>query len=315
MKYFIYSVAILTVCFSITLAGAQDKVVVIPLNSCSSSFTKCAGKCVDTTNNPLYCGNCTTACPTASFCDKGKCVGRCDDNNICTDDTYDPTSGCAYTYIPGPDCPCNPVTQDCPATDSACYLQLVTGDASCAEIPAGAIGLVQDDLCYGLTPDSCYLNGCDKGYGANQPDNTCAFFCSPIDNWVGNIQGLAGDPAGITCGATFGGARPDGPGVGYECRYIQSFYSNTELVAETIGMCVSSSTYGTCAVFDWVQLLADIASGAVNAPDYCTNYPERCMTECISLATFNAATALLGSSQKQILYESLFSKTINRSLR
>ena len=33
MKYIIYTVAILTVCFSISLAAAQDKVVVIPLNT------------------------------------------------------------------------------------------------------------------------------------------------------------------------------------------------------------------------------------------------------------------------------------------
>lgn len=307
MKYFIYLVAMFTVCCPLSLAAAQDKVVVIPLNTCPSEFTKCDGKCVDTANNSLYCGNCVTVCPADSFCLNGLCVSRCDDNNICTDDLYAPSSGCSYTFIPGPDCPCNPVTQDCPAMDNACYLLPVTGETLCATIPSGAIGLVQDDHCYGPDLDSCYLNGCDKGYGANQPDNTCAFFCSPIDNWLDNVQGLAGDPAGITCGATFAGVRPDGPGAGYECRYIQSFYSNTELVAETIGMCLSSAAYGTCAVFDWVQLQADIASGAANAPDYCTNYPNRCMTECISLATFDAATGAMANSRTLELYKSFLS--------
>lgn len=307
MKRLVLIISVLTLIFTVTSLSATNKVVVIPLNTCPSEFTKCNGKCLDTANNPMFCGNCTTTCSNGYFCDSGVCVNRCDDKNDCTIDSYDLLLGCTYTIDQS--CPCNPVTQDCPAVDYACYLQAISGESSCAGIPSGAIDVLQDDPCYGPSSGGCYLNGCDKGYGANQPDDTCAFFCSPIDNWLGNIQGLAGNPAGITCGSTFGGIRPDGPGAGYECPYIQSFYSNTELVAETIGMCMSSSTYGTCAIFDWVQLQADITSGASNAPDYCTNFPERCMTQCISLATFNSAISPLASNNILELYKSFSSKT------
>jgi hypothetical protein len=160
-------------------------------------------------------------------------------------------------------------------------------------VGAGAESLVQGDTClqYSVS-DPCYLNGCAKGYQGDlvlDPAHSCSFFCNPIDNWTGNIQGLAGDPAGITCATTFGGIRPDGPGAGYECVYIQSMYSDTEEIAETIGTCRPVATYGSCADFDWVQLQVDIQSGAVEASDYCENYPNRCKIECISIDTFESA--------------------------
>jgi hypothetical protein len=193
---------------------------------------------------------------------------------------------------------CDPVLQDCLDAAEACYLTALTGVASCAGFPAGAEGVVQDDPCYGPSSGGCYLNGCDKGYGANLPDDTCAFFCNPTDNWAGNVNGLSGDPAGITCAASFGGVRPDGPGPAYECRYIQSYYSNTEQVAATTGMCVSPGiSYqgfhsGSCADFDWVRLQSDIADDTASQTGYCdTICPECCMVECISLATFDAAVS------------------------
>jgi hypothetical protein len=184
---------------------------------------------------------------------------------------------------------CDPVQQNCSVSTEACYLQAITGESSCAGVPSGAAEQLQDDPCYGPAGGGCYLNGCAKGYGANQPDDTCAFFCNPIDNWAGNVQGLSGDPEGIPCESTFDGARPDGPGSTFECRFIQSYYSNTQDVAATTGMCVNpegENGGGTCAEFDLDQLVADITSGAANASDYCTTVcPECCMLDCISLAT------------------------------
>jgi hypothetical protein len=184
---------------------------------------------------------------------------------------------------------CDPVVQDCLRSSEACYLA-DNGDAYCVVVPAESRGLTQGHLCYGaVASGACYFNGCDEGYGALLGDDTCTFFCNPIDNWLGNLQGLAGDPAGITCDELFGGARPDGPGSTYECRYIQSYFSGTEGVPAAFGMCVDLANEGTCADFDWVELQADLDAGVALDGSYCDANPERCMFSCISQATLAAA--------------------------
>lgn len=55
-------------------AFAADTVVVIPLPTCSDGLTKCSGQCVDTMNNPDFCGGCTTVCGAGSFCSNGTCT-------------------------------------------------------------------------------------------------------------------------------------------------------------------------------------------------------------------------------------------------
>jgi hypothetical protein len=187
---------------------------------------------------------------------------------------------------------CDPVFQNCPATE-ACYLQAVTGVSSCAGIPEESVSIGQGDTCYGPEPGVCYLNGCDEGYGANLPGDggvsVCAFFCTPVDSWKGNADNAAGDPYSVHCNSTFGGIRPDGPGAGHECRFFQSFYSNVEDVLASVGMCVDVATWGSCADFDWVARQADMATGADQAPDYCDVHPDRCMDDCLSRATMDAA--------------------------
>ncbi len=44
---------------------------------------------------------------------------------------------------------CDPVEQDCVTATEACYLQAITGESSCAGIPAGAEGVHRTDPCYG----------------------------------------------------------------------------------------------------------------------------------------------------------------------
>ncbi len=49
---------------------------VIPaLSICASGLTACSGQCVDTQNNPQFCGGCSTSCDTESFCYQGECLG------------------------------------------------------------------------------------------------------------------------------------------------------------------------------------------------------------------------------------------------
>ncbi len=191
-------------------------------------------------------------------------------------------------------CVCDPVGQNCPDPAEACYLNVGTETTSCVFIPAAAAGLVQGDDCYD-NAGVCFLNGCAKGYGANLPDGTCAFFCNPIENSLGNIQGLTGDPAGIRCDSQFGGVRPSGPGSAYECRFLQTFYDDTGLVPATIGLCVdpaSAAGGGSCADFDLPQLQQDVTDGITIDGAYCTSHPERCMWGCISLTTKNAMPIL-----------------------
>ncbi len=70
--------SLLTVCLVYLLlfavsAIAADRVVVIPLNSCSDGLTQCSGKYVDTDHDPRNCGACGTDCGTEAYCVNGGC--------------------------------------------------------------------------------------------------------------------------------------------------------------------------------------------------------------------------------------------------
>lgn len=41
--------------------------------NCAAGLTDCSGQCVDTLNNPSFCGNCTTNCGESEFCSNGTC--------------------------------------------------------------------------------------------------------------------------------------------------------------------------------------------------------------------------------------------------
>lgn len=58
-----------------TYAIAADKVVIIPLQKCADGLTNCSGDCVDTMNNPSFCGDCTTDCGADNYCGNGTCKG------------------------------------------------------------------------------------------------------------------------------------------------------------------------------------------------------------------------------------------------
>jgi hypothetical protein len=142
---------------------------------------------------------------------------------------------------------CDPVTQDCVGDNQACYMNTSLGEGSCANIPEGAVGLTQDADCYGPEAGSCYLNGCDEGYGANLnkggPDgpggSVCAAFCRPVAQQNGNSDQLGGEAdSGFTCA--------DRGAVAHECRFLQSFYSNTMNVPATVGICVPPKLWGSC---------------------------------------------------------------------
>jgi len=149
--------------------------------------------------------------------------------------------------------PCAPVTQDCTAETEACYLNTNTGKSSCSHVPDEAVGLAQDDDCYGPDPDSWFLNGCGEGFspilnkgGPDGPGGSvCAAFCSPVAQNINNFDAAIANGAAPNNCAARGALSP-----AYECRFIQSFYSNTPNVPASIGFCVPIDLWGSCANYD-----------------------------------------------------------------
>jgi len=200
-------------------------------------------------------------CAAKGYCRNGVCREICDSNpsDSCSSgncvqifETFDEIDGvgvCAQ--------PCDPVVQDCVVKNEGCYVNTGTGKSSCSRVPEETLGLGQDDDCYGPDgSDGCYLNGCPAGYspilnkgGPMGPGGSvCAAYCSPVMQDMNNAGELGG-ASPYTCGAA-------GAPLGYECRFIQSFYSNTDLVDVSVGMCVPPLLWGSCANFDPADMKA-----------------------------------------------------------
>lgn len=73
MKQMKFTLFITTMILFANLAFATDKVVVVPLTRCANGLTNCSGKCVDTLNNPSFCGDCMTTCGENEYCSNGTC--------------------------------------------------------------------------------------------------------------------------------------------------------------------------------------------------------------------------------------------------
>lgn len=145
---------------------------------------------------------------------------------------------------------CDPVAQDCQSSAVACYELPTTGKGVCGAPEQGAEAQTQDKSC-ALFMGQIYLNSCAKGYGcllpmstSDQNLDTCGFFCNP---------GSTTDSQGkhIGCDATFpptdgGLAHANGPGPGYECRYLNSLYQGAQNIPDSVGVCLSTATFGSC---------------------------------------------------------------------
>ncbi len=90
---------------------------------CDSGFESCPSGCVDTQNDPSFCGDCTRVCPTGNVCELGICVdpGDCRTNGVdCAGFTYcDAASGeCLRGCADNPQCTgqnevCDTVSHEC----------------------------------------------------------------------------------------------------------------------------------------------------------------------------------------------------------
>jgi hypothetical protein len=204
-------------------------------------------------------------CVAGSFCLRGVCRDICtadpDDcigdtlcsrfSSIFRDQTVDNVGLCTPL--------CDPVIQDC-AIDEGCYLRDASGTAACSRVPTGALDRVQDQVCYGPGPNTCYLNGCARGFDTFLGITPlCMQFCTPaptgLDPVNGDqLDGLRGDPGGIQCGVYDDSA---GEAANTECRYFNGILNIDDGVypPDSLGLCISESirdaaNLGSCTTHD-----------------------------------------------------------------
>jgi hypothetical protein len=161
--------------------------------------------------------------------------------------------------VPG----CNPVDDEACGEGFGCYLEATRGIASCAGVPAPAQELAQNSDCYGPATGGCFLNGCAPGFTPmlnNRPENAdgsvCARYCTPANSYQGNagdLEGLGGNCA-VAVLTQDGGT--NGNSGAHQCRFLQSFYDNTDNLPEELGMCVpvnplGGGSWGDCGLLDW----------------------------------------------------------------
>ena len=108
--------------------GAANEVCDTDINDCvcDTGFERCppiAGACVDTQTDPLFCGDCGTACGTGEVCQAGACFdpSDCRTNGIgCSGFTYcDPSTGVCLPGCVG-DAQCTGANESCDVPSHAC---------------------------------------------------------------------------------------------------------------------------------------------------------------------------------------------------
>ncbi len=188
---------------------------------------------------------------------------------------------------------------------NGCYLNSTRGIAGCAGVPAPAAELTQNDDCYGPSTGGCYLNGCASGFSAllnnvPGPDATgsvCTRYCTPAPSHIGAqgaIEGVNGNCTIATLGQVGGTNGVNGE---HQCRFVQTFYSNTDQVPNAVGMCVpvnpaGGGTWDDCRLFDWVGIQtawngkADVDAANAAFDQFCLTTPDDPMnsdvkTECL----------------------------------
>lgn len=193
-------------------------------------------------------------CKAGSFCSRGVCTLICStadtlscaENDVCIQfaDVFDdvPDVGLCRPK-------CDPVNQVTCGEGEACYLQNWNGDGVCSRVPDEAVAKVQDQQCFGPSPDDCYLNGCAKGFDTfgvawrNNVQGTCMQFCTPAPTGLDPVNGdqldyLLGNPNGVVCGQYHASAGE----AGTECRFFNALIgaqgSNTP---DGLGICMTES--------------------------------------------------------------------------
>lgn len=154
------------------------------------------------------------------------------------------------------------VHSTCDANEG-CYLNTTSGGSTCQRVPMPATTVTQNQDCHGPATGGCFRNGCASGFVPmlnNHPvdaDGTvCARYCTPVVTHTGaqaSAAGANGNCETTTLGAIGG---TNGETSAHQCRFIETFYSNTDNVPEEVGMCVpvtleAGGAWGDCTILNW----------------------------------------------------------------
>jgi hypothetical protein len=175
------------------------------------------------------------------------------------------------------------VNDNCP-DGFGCYANLIRGIAGCSGVPAPAATIPQNGDCYGPMEGSCFLNGCASGFAPFLNDRSdgdgvvCTRLCQPADSYLDNDadrQGL-GDRCTTASLTQLGGT--SGIAGDHECRFIQSFYSDTDHLPDSIGFCVPVQLWdSSCSDYDYDAMVTfwnNAVTGGSMDPE--TDYLDDC---------------------------------------
>jgi hypothetical protein len=286
---------------------AQDEPL-LATTSCVPRGTKQEGEtCTRGEPGPLGYSD----CDRGLYCDDGVCTSICrvTPEDTCRDESEPFGTGSYCTFRANLfsssegvcDSACHPtaetivegvvVNDGCPDELEGCYLNAIRGSATCA-FTAATYG--QNHTCHGSPPGlNCYLNGCGSGFAALLPNSAvnatstqCARYCTPNNAHMGSqdqVQGTSGNCASASLDALGGTGLNTSE---HQCRFIQTFFGNTDRVPAEVGMCVpvqplAGGTWGDCRLLDWEGIQgawnAAIAGGTNPndaLEDYCLVNPD-----------------------------------------
>lgn len=163
---------------------------------------------------------------------------------------------------------CDPIAQTGCSDVETCFLNGFNGDGVCAGLPEEAETQTHGLPCYGPTATTCYLNGCAENHATifaqENAKAICQALCKPVDSHSGATGNLGGEP-GLSCA--------DRLAVGTECRYMNSFWTNTEYMPDGYGFCIPANDPNwldlpSCAAWDVsntdMQMYIDNARGCLS---------------------------------------------------
>lgn len=169
------------------------------------------------------------------------------------------------------------VTNDSCGAGNGCYLNAGEGVAACSSEPGPSAGITQNEECYGPIAGSCYLNGCASGFTAllpTQNGTNCIRYCSPTNSHLGAQGSVTG--ADNKCGTLNLVGGTNGDTAEHQCRFVQSVFSNSGGVPESVGMCTSTADWDDCRTFDWDGIQLAWNTAITNGTDPETAFNQFC---------------------------------------
>jgi len=162
---------------------------------CPTGQTDCNGTCVNTSNDPNHCGNCTTVCTSGQVCSGGTCTGGCpagqtDCSGSCVDTQTDNNNcGTCGTACTG-GTTCQSGSCACPAGQTDCSGTCVdtqTDNNNCGTCGTACTGgsTCQSGACTCPAGQTNCGGTCVDTQTDNSNCGTCGTICAADQNCVG----------------------------------------------------------------------------------------------------------------------------------